>query len=151
MFLGPFFHRRSRKKKKKAPFSIRRRLLFTFRHLFLFAVAWIPGPLRPLDVTASLHTSSRVTRGTSLRSVKTRGTDLASVCPPHHNHTRETPDRGSAPYWRRWLGLFSQCWFAARDVSRKKKKKALSGLRRNFCLLVGTFGIRRRLNKTIRL
>ena len=31
----------------------------------------------------------KVTRGTSLRSVKTRGTDLTSVCPPHHNHTRE--------------------------------------------------------------
>ena len=39
----------------------------------------------------------KVTRGTSLRSVKSRGTDLTSVCTPHHNHTRENLPGGSAP------------------------------------------------------
>ena len=31
----------------------------------------------------------KVTRGTPLHPVKTRGTDLTAVCPSHHNHTRE--------------------------------------------------------------
>lgn len=33
----------------------------------------------------------KITRGTSLRSVQTRGTDLTSGYPPHHNHNHNRP------------------------------------------------------------
>ena len=79
----------------------------------------------------------KVTRGTSLRSVKTRGTDLTSVCPPHHNHTRDNLS-GDPPHIG-VVGLvsFNQCWFAARDVVGCQRC-CLCGIVRSFYLRLHT-------------
>ena len=75
---------------------------------------WISGPL-PLDCTASLHTSSRspkVCNSVPCRPEVSTHLGVSSTPQPH----KREPARDTASQWCRRLGLFQQCWFAARDV-----------------------------------
>ena len=90
-------------------------LLFCTLKQSKWALCGYQAPFPSVGSTASLslHTTSRSPKVCHCVPCRHRGTD-----PPlcrHRNHTREKPARGTAPHWRRRLGLFQQRWFAARD------------------------------------
>ena len=63
------------------------RYICFFRNRFVVTRSPSPRFYRLITITHKF----KITRGTSLRSVQTRGTDLTSGYPPHHNHNHNRP------------------------------------------------------------